>query len=71
MFLCGMPISLHMGVSGVSSSSGYRSPEAIEAERTMLVVKKQQDVAKDQGQALVDLVKKSSDGVGGNINVYA
>jgi hypothetical protein len=69
-----LPIGSNMGVSGISGESSsyqYQSPTVVEAERTMLVMKKQQDAVKDQGQSLVELVKKSADGVGGRINVYA
>lgn len=39
--------------------------------RAVLIAKKQQDVQKNQGRALVDLIKQSVDGVGQRINVYA
>jgi hypothetical protein len=39
--------------------------------RAILIAKKQQDVQKSEGQALVDLIKRSADGVGQRINVYA
>ena len=58
-----------MTVSGVSSS-GYRSLESIEAERTMLVMRQLREAQKAQAQALVDLVKQSGD-VGRIINVTA
>jgi hypothetical protein len=58
-----------MNVSGASSS---QSAAAAEAERGMLVLKKQQDVSRVEGQALVALIEKSaSSGIGGRINVYA
>ncbi len=56
-----------MSVSSISA----QSQAAIQAERTVMVVKKQQDVTKEQAQMLVDLVKQSSESVGRNINVYA
>jgi hypothetical protein len=57
-----------MSVSGIS---GNPSAAALQAERAVLVVKKQQDAVKDQAQMLVDLVKQSSDSVGQHINVLA
>jgi hypothetical protein len=36
-----------------------------------MVVKKEQDVTKEQAQALADLVKQSTDGIGQQIDVYA
>ena len=39
--------------------------------RAILILKKQQDVQKSEGQALVDLIKQTVDGVGQRINVYA
>jgi Putative motility protein len=46
-----------MNISGVSGST---TPAAIEAQRTALVLKKQQDVAQDQAQALIALIKQAS-----------
>jgi hypothetical protein len=61
-----------MSVSAVSSSvSSDASSAAAGTDRAILVAKKQQDVEKDQAQALIDLVKKSADGVGQLLNVYA
>lgn len=61
-----------MRVSGVQGGSGYQSAELAEVKRGVAVLKKQQDVAKDQGEAMVDLVKASSTSdVGGRIDVYA
>jgi len=58
-----------MNVSGVSS---IQSGAAAEAERGMMVLKKQQDVSKVEGQALVALIEKSvSSAIGGRIDVYA
>ena len=59
-----------MSVSGVSSS-GYTPKEVQEAQRAVMVVKKEQDVTKEQAQALADLVKQSTDGIGQQIDVYA
>jgi hypothetical protein len=64
-----LPIQSRMRVSGVSSSE-YRSPESIEAERAMLVLRQMREAQKAQAQALVDLVKQSGD-VGRIINVTA
>ena len=59
-----------MTISGTSSS--YQSPAAAATERAMLVAKKQQDVSKDQGQALVALIENSSTGAtNGGIDIYA
>ena len=59
-----------MRVSGHSPS--YQSAEADAAERLMLVLKKQQEVVQDEGQALVALIDgASSSEVGRRINVYA
>jgi hypothetical protein len=46
-----------MSISGVSASNNFA---AIEAERTMLVLKKQRDVQQAQAQALIDLVRQAS-----------
>jgi len=51
----------------VSSSS---SPAAAAVERVVLVLKKQQDVATIEAQALVSLIEKIP-GIGGRLNVYA
>jgi hypothetical protein len=58
-----------MSVSGITSSS----PSDTTADaRAILVAKKQQDVAKDQAQALLSLVQQATTpGVGQRINVYA
>jgi hypothetical protein len=64
----------HMSVSQVpNGSSSYQSPAALEAERAVLVLKKQQDVAEAQGAALIALIEQSvsSPDVGTRINVYA
>jgi hypothetical protein len=66
-----------MRISGDSSS--YQSPEALAvalsaeaaaAAREMAVLKKQQDVSRNVGQALVALIDGASSG-NGRINVYA
>ena len=51
----------------VSSSA---SPAAAAMERVMIVLKKEQDVARTEGQALLSLID-AAPGVGGRINVYA
>ena len=43
----------------------------MEVARVVLTAKKQQDVQKTEAQALLDLVKRSADGVGQRIDVYA
>jgi hypothetical protein len=58
-----------MTVSG--SSSAYQSPAVSEAARAMLVLKKQQDVSKDVGQALVSLIEDAASTGAGRINTYA
>jgi hypothetical protein len=60
-----------MGVSGVSGgSSPYLSPGAAEAARVVQVLKKQQDVARDVGQALVQLIADAApEPVGGRFSV--
>ena len=69
--LCRAADWFDMDVSAVSGSpSSYQSPAVKEAERIVLVVKKQQDVSQQQGQALVDLVESSSE-IGQRINVLA
>jgi hypothetical protein len=57
-----------MRISGNSPS--YQSAEAAAAERALMILKKQQDVAKNVGQALVALIDGASSG-NGRINVYA
>ena len=73
MFWVCLSISSNMSVHAVSgSSSSFPAQAAREAERTMLVMKKQQDVTVDQGKALVELVNESAaSGIGQRINVYA
>ena len=66
-----------MRISGNSPS--YQSPEALAGElsaeaaaaaREMAVLKRQQDVTRNVGQALVALIDGASSG-NGRINVYA
>jgi hypothetical protein len=60
-----------MGISGVSGgSSPYVSPGAAVAARVVQVMKKEQDVARDVGQALVQLVEEAAPrAVGGRFSV--
>jgi hypothetical protein len=65
-----------MDVSGITPSSiSAQSNADAQAERVILALKKQQDVQKDQAQALVSLVQNAApagDGeVGSLISVYA
>lgn len=60
-----------MGISGASGHSSYRSPAALEAERAVLVMKKQQDSVKAQAQAVVQLIEGASPTVGTRLSVYA
>ena len=46
------------------------SPAAAAVERVMVVLKKEQDAAKAEGQALLSLID-AAPGVGGRINAYA
>ena len=55
-----------MRVSPVSATAASR-----EVEREVLVLKKQQAVAKDVGSALVDLVKDAPAAAPGRIDTYA
>jgi hypothetical protein len=67
------PIALNMSVSGVSgNSSPYRSPAAADEARVIQVLKRQQDVARDVGQALVELISEAApEQIGGRISVRA
>jgi hypothetical protein len=59
-----------MTISG--SSPTYQSPAAAEASRAVMVLKKQQDMTKDVGQAMLGLIEQSSPSVApGRIDVYA
>jgi hypothetical protein len=62
-----------MSVSGVSgSSSPYQSAAAAGEARVIQVLKKQQDVARDVGQALVELISEAAPAqIGGRISVRA
>ena len=59
-----------MSVSGISNSTA-NDPVALENMRAALVLKKTQDASKEQGQALADLVKTTTETIGRIINVYA
>ena len=60
-----------MSVSSVSSGASACDSCGSDEVRAILIAKKQLDVQKSQGQALVNLIKQSVDGVGQRINVYA
>jgi hypothetical protein len=70
-----------MDVSAVSiDPSAYSTKPDPEVERTTLVLKKQQDVAKDQAQGMIALIQAAgsvaqagpaADGTGQLISVYA
>jgi len=60
-----------MSVSGISSTTASDSAAALQNERAVLVLKKAQDASKAQGQALADLVTKTTETVGRIIKVYA
>ncbi len=55
-----------MNVNSASSSAA-----ALEAQREVMVLKKQQDVTKEVGQALVELVKDAPSAAPGRIDTYA
>jgi hypothetical protein len=55
-----------MNVNSASSSAA-----ALEAQREIIVMKKRQDVAKEVGQALVELVKDTPAPAPGRIDTYA
>ena len=55
-----------MNVNSASSSAA-----ALEAQREIMVMKKQQDVTKEVGQALVELVKDTPPAAPGRIDTYA
>jgi hypothetical protein len=61
--------SSDMGVSAISGSSTYLSSGAADAARVMQVLRKEQDVARDVGQALVQLITDSAPQVGGRFSV--
>lgn len=60
-----------MSVSGISSTTSSDYAAAVQSDRAVLVFKKAQDASKAQGQALADLVTKTTEAVGRIINVYA
>jgi hypothetical protein len=60
-----------MEVSSLAASITSQYDTSLHNERSVLVLKKTQDAAKAQGQALVDLVKASTQQTGRIINVYA
>lgn len=60
-----------MSVSAVSAGPSACDSSGSDEVRAILILKKQQDVQKNEGQALVNLIKQSVDGVGQRINVYA
>ena len=60
-----------MSVSGISSTIPSDYPASVQNDRQVLVLKKAQDASKAQGQALADLVTKTTETVGRIINVYA
>jgi hypothetical protein len=60
-----------MEVSSLAASITSQYDTSLHNERSVLVLKKAQDVTKAQGQALVDLVKASTPQTGRIINVYA
>jgi hypothetical protein len=62
----GWPILQAMNVNSTSSSAA-----ALEAQREIIVMKKQQDVTKEVGQALVELVKDTPAAAPGRIDTYA
>jgi hypothetical protein len=47
------------------------SAAALEAQREIAVLKKHQDVAKDVGQSMVELVKQAAPAAPGRISAYA
>jgi hypothetical protein len=55
-----------MNVNSASSSAA-----ALEPQREIIVMKKQQDVAKEVGQALVELVKDTPAPAPGRIDTFA
>jgi hypothetical protein len=60
-----------MSVSAITSAASQQAAAA-QNDRTVLVLKKTQDAAQAQAQALIELVKASTpDHVGRNIDVYA
>jgi len=75
-----LPIGAEMNVSAASGDSPlYPSQADAEVQRTMLVLKKQQEVVKDTAQGLVSLIEaaaspapaSASTGIGRLISAYA
>ncbi len=61
-----------MGIFGIAGGANAPSPAISEDARGILVLKKQQDVAKAQAQALIDLITQATSGdTGRYISVYA
>ena len=60
-----------MSVSGVAGGASSCGSSDCEMTREVLVVKKQQDVQKTEAQALLSLIKQTTEGVGQRINVLA
>jgi hypothetical protein len=63
-----------MEISGVSAEAMVMATTAAgrEAQRVMAVMKKTQDVAQDQAQSLIELVKAATaESVGTKLSVYA
>lgn len=59
-----------MEMSSLANVVSSQRQASVDNQRAMFTVKKSQDVAKEQAQALVDLVKQSGE-VGTKIDVYA
>ena len=57
-------------MSSLANVVSSQRQASVDNQRAMFTVKKSQDVAKEQAQALVDLVKQSGE-VGTKIDVYA
>jgi hypothetical protein len=57
----------------ISSTSGAAAAPAVtDANRTVMVLRKQQDAVKQEGQALVDLIQQPAvDQTGGRFSAYA
>lgn len=61
-----------MDISGIAGGAYVPSPAVTEDARGILVLKKQQDVAKAQAQALIDLITQATSGdTGRYLSVYA
>ena len=60
-----------MSVSGISSTTPSDYSAGLQNDRAVLVLKKAQDATKAEGQALADLVTKTTETIGRIINVYA